>query len=92
MKIYNIPDATTLKQAIELIKTPSEAQKAKSVATVWSVMERKGKTHNLTVYIEMSRKARLIRKAEDNLIVLGDMHLTRTREFVKGLKETHENS
>lgn len=92
MKIYIIPDATTLKQAIELIKTPAEAQKAKSVATVWSVMERKGNPHNLTVYIEMSRKARLIRKAEDNLIVLGDMHLTRTREFVKGLKETHENS
>lgn len=92
MKKYAISDATTLKQAVELMKTPEEAQKAKSVATVWSVMERKGKPHNLTVYIEMGRKARLIRKAEDNLIVLGDMHLTRTREFVKGLKETHENS
>lgn len=92
MKKYEIPNASKLKEAIPLMKDPVEAHKAQSVATVWSVMERKGFPKHLYVYIELGRKARLIRMASGDLIVLGEMHLGKTREFVKGLNETNESS
>lgn len=92
MKVYIIPNASKLKEAIELMKNPVEAKKAKSVATVWSVTERRGLTKSFKVYVEVGRKAQLLRRADNELIVLGDMHLPRTREFVKGLIETNESS
>lgn len=92
MKKYEIPSASKLKEAIELMKNITEAQKARSVATVWNVMERKGFQKHLHVHIELGRNAVLVRRTRDGPIVLGDMHLTRTREFVKGLDETNESS
>lgn len=92
MKRYEIPSASKLKEAIELMKNPEEMQKAKSVATVWSVMERKGFQKHLHLHVELGRSAVLVRRTQDGPIILGDMHLTRTREFVKGLVETNESS
>lgn len=91
MKQYEIPSASKLKEAIPLMKDPAEAHKVQSVATVWSVMERKGFQKHLHVHIELGRNAVLVRRTHDGPIILGDMHLTRTRAFVKGLKE-YENS
>lgn len=90
MKRYVIPNAEKLKEAIGLMKNPNEAEKAKAVATVWSVMERKGVQAHLRVCIELGRSAVLVRYTPNDSIILGDMHLNRAREFVKGLVECNE--
>lgn len=92
MKQYEIPNAAKLKEAIALMKNPGEAEKVKAVATVWSVMERKGIQAHLRVTIELGRSAVLMRHTPNNSIILGDMHLKRAREFVKGLVECDENT
>lgn len=91
MKIFDIPNASKMKEAVELLKSQSDRQKAQSITTVWSSMERKGFQKHLTVYVELGRSAVLIRRTQNERIILGDMHLTRTREFVKGLEENDEN-
>lgn len=90
MKKYEISSASKFKEAILLMKDPVEARKAQSVATVWSVMERKGIQVHLRVCIELGRSAVLVRYTPNDSIILGDMHLNRAREFVKGLVECNE--
>lgn len=92
MKRYEIPSASKLKEAIVLMRNSTEVPKATAVAKVWSIEERKGSGKHFRVYVELGRKAQLFRKVGSESLFLGDMHLTRTREFVKGLKETNESS
>lgn len=87
MKRFLIPDAEALKTAAKLLKDASERRQAQNVATVWSAMQRKGMGKNLVAYIELGRKATLLRESGGTPINLGDMQLTKTREFVRDLKE-----
>lgn len=91
MKRYEISNATKLKEAISLMKDPAEAHKVQSIATVWSIVERQGSNKRFHVFIDLGRKACLHRKVGNDLIMLGEMQLGKTREFVKGLEE-NENS
>lgn len=90
MKRYEIPNAAKLKEAIPLMKDPVEAHKAQSVATVWSIVERQGSNKRFHVFIDLGRKACLHRKVGNDLIMLGEMRLGKTREFVKGLEESED--
>lgn len=90
MKRYEIPNAAKLKEAIPLMKDPVEAHKAQSVATVWSIVERQGSNKRFHVFIDLGRKACLHRKVGNDLIMLGEMRLVKTREFVKGLEESED--
>lgn len=92
MKRYKIPNASKLKEAIGLMKNPTEAHKVQLIASVWNTEERKHSNKRFHVYVDLGRKACLLRKERGDLVALGDMHLTRTREFVKGLVETNESS
>lgn len=92
MKKYEIPNASKLKESMELMKNPIDAHKVQLIASVWSTEERKGSNKRFRVLIELGRKACLCRLSGGDMIVLGEMHLGKTREFVKGLKETNESS
>lgn len=91
MKKYEIPSASKLKEAFVLMKEPARATKVLNMSIVWNTEERKGSGKRFDVYIELGRNARMVQRTNGKLIDLGDMHLTRTREFAKGLSEIEDS-
>lgn len=84
MKIFNIPDAATLKKAAEHMVDQAGFCHARNFATVWSTFERKGSPIKFQVRIELGRSAMLVKTSQNNgRRELGKMMLGEARKFVK---------
>ncbi len=86
MRKIDIPDASTLKQAACLLKSPEAREHVCNMASVWAVNERKGRTVKSTAYMELGRKATLWYGLGQGEIKCGELNAVGARALAKRLE------